>query len=120
MSLATEAGMIKRESLLSLEAYARERGANAINGSLWDSIPGLYATVLLEWAAAGRSEDAAGVTQTTAGPGAERVRRRGGHRPRTPLRGTGRRTGRWLRSSGPGIRGASRLRRALPPRRRGA
>lgn len=28
-------------------AYARERGATAINGSLWDAVPGTYATVLL-------------------------------------------------------------------------
>jgi SAM-dependent methyltransferase len=28
-------------------AFARERGATAINGSLWDAVPGTYATVLL-------------------------------------------------------------------------
>jgi SAM-dependent methyltransferase len=28
-------------------AFARERGATAINGSLWDEVPGTYATVLL-------------------------------------------------------------------------
>ncbi|MBE2315241.1 class I SAM-dependent methyltransferase [Solirubrobacter sp. CPCC 204708] len=28
-------------------AFARERGATAINGSLWDAVPGTYATILL-------------------------------------------------------------------------